>query len=200
MHAGVQESALREDLSGASRAPGEWAGAWPQSSDEFEAFIDVFQDRLVYFALRQLGNIQDAEDVIQEVLVKAYVRRESLSRVERVVSYLYRMAANACRDFQRRRQVGAPISLEELEGVEIVDPRAGAAEVVAALEEARRIEGLLSRLPNRQAEVVRLRVFDDLTLPDVARALGVSLPTVKSRLRYGFQKLRKWLGRERGES
>ena len=63
-------------------------------------------------------------------------------------------------------------------------------ETAAALEELRRVESLLQHLPRRQAEVVRLRVFDELRLREIAEVIGCPLATVKSRLRYGLEKLR----------
>lgn len=200
MKASLTKSADMDDLPGPSQPPPQWAGGWPQSTEQFEAFIDVFQDRLVYYALRRLGDIQDAEDVIQEVFVKAYVRRANYRGVERVTPYVYRMAANACTDFLRRRRAAPPISIEELDGDALTERSPGAAEAVAALEEVRRIEATLGRLPGRQAEVIRLRVFDELSLAEVARMLGCSLPTVKSRLRYGLARLRTWFIRERRQS
>lgn len=200
MKASLTESAAVDDLPGPSQPPPAWAGAWPQSPEQFEAFIDVFQHRLVYYALRRLGNIQDAEDVIQEVFVKVFVRRANYRGVERVTPYLYRMAANACTDFLRRRRAAQTISIEELEGDALHERGAGAAEAVAAMEEVSRIEATLGRLPGRQAEVIRLRVFDELSLAEIARMLGCSLPTVKSRLRYGLTRLRAWFSRERRQS
>ncbi len=53
-----------------------------------------------------------------------------------------------------------------------------------------RAEAWLSRLPKEQAQAIRLRVFDELSLSEIAAVLDCPLNTVCSRLRYGFQKLR----------
>ena len=70
-------------------------------------------------------------------------------------------------------------------------------EIAQAAEGLRRAESLLSRLPKEQAEAIRLRVFDGLRLGEIAEVLGCPMNTVCSRLRYGFQKLRKLVGGER---
>ena len=44
-----------------------WEGGWPQTPGEFERLVEAFQDRLVRYAFRRLGNLHDAEDVAQEV-------------------------------------------------------------------------------------------------------------------------------------
>ena len=69
-------------------------------------------------------------------------------------------------------------------------------EVIHAAEELQRIERLLQRLPEKQAEVIRLRIFDELRLNEIAEVVGCSIDTVNSRLRYGFKKLRKIVYRE----
>lgn len=79
--------------------PGEdWSSGWPQSAAEFEELIEAFQDRLVHYAFRRLRDFHEAEDVVQEVFVKAYTCRGEMLHVTRVAPYLYRMAANLCTD------------------------------------------------------------------------------------------------------
>jgi len=70
----------------------------------------------------------------------------------------------------------------------------------AAAEELRRIEALLRGIPAHQSEVVRLRVLDGLHLNEIAEVVGCPLPTVKSRLRYGLEKLREIVVREKEAS
>ena len=65
-----------------------------------------------------------------------------------------------------------------------------------AAEGLRRAESLLARLPEEQAEAIRMRVFDGLRLGEIAEVLGCPINTVGSRLRYGFQKLRNIVGAE----
>ena len=52
---------------------------------------------------------------------------------------------------------------------------------------------LLEGIPEREAEVIRLRTFSDLSFAEVAAVVGASVPTIKSRFRYGIEKLRRVL-------
>jgi DNA-directed RNA polymerase specialized sigma24 family protein len=45
---------------------------WPQSREDVAALVDAYADRLVCYAFRQVGNVQDAEDVVQDVFVRAF--------------------------------------------------------------------------------------------------------------------------------
>lgn len=185
------------DFSGTCRAVEAWDGGWPQSRDDFEAFVNLFLDRLVRIAFHRLGSMEEAEDVVQDIFVKAYADRVKLRRVRRVGPYLYRMVANACIERRRGRRV---LSLEELGPEDLPDRQSEVQEQMAAAEFIQRIEQLLRRLPERQAEVIRLKVLDQFTFAEIAEIVGCGLPTVKSRLYYGLQKLRRIIPRTREES
>jgi RNA polymerase sigma-70 factor (ECF subfamily) len=171
--------------------PVDTAGRWPQSPAEFEDLVEAVQDELVHFAFCRLRSLEDAEDTVQEVLVRAYLEREKRRAVTGVRPYLFRMVANRCTDVlrqrqraERRRDPSAPADLAA---------RIGPESPVDRLEE---IERLLMRLPERQAEAIRLRVFGCLPFAAIAEAVGVSLPTIKSRFCYGVERLRGILTQE----
>jgi RNA polymerase sigma factor (sigma-70 family) len=167
-----------------------WSAGWPQTSREFEELLDHVLDKLVWYAFRRLRDQGDAEDVVQDVLVRAYADRDKRKNVERVVPYLYRMVANACAE--RCRRAGyRPLSFESLRLDEAPNEPGKACDQMAAVEHLHWIEDLLSRIPADQAEVIRLRVLDELPLAEIAEVVGCSLPTAKSRLYYGLQKLRR---------
>ena len=166
-----------------------WEGDWPQTLEEFKLFVRAFKDKMVRYAYRRLECIEEAQDVAQEVLIKAFNEREKFRRVKQVDAYLFRMIANLCNDHLRKRsnQVMDPLNDE------LVDDNAA---VVAPRAELERIERLLAPLPAGQAEVIRLHVLDKLSFPDIAQMLQVPVATVKSRFRYGIEKLRELLAGE----
>lgn len=172
--------------------PREWTSGWPQTPPEFEALIDTFQDRLVRYAFCRLKDVGEAEDIVQEVFLKAYARRNELCNVSHVAPYLYRMIANLCID-RLRRPKPVVLRLEAIRAENMPSARSVATERVAAAEQLKHADELLARLPRRQAEVLRLRVFDELSLAEIAEICGCSLATAKSRLRYGVARLRRIL-------
>lgn len=166
-----------------------WDRAWPQTRCEFEALVDAYLDRLVRHAYGKLGNLQDAEDVVQEVLVRAFMDRFERKRINKVGPYLYRSVANACTDQLRKR--GSRIFVRDENCIDEMPDQGGSpSNRVEAADELRRIEGFLGQLPQAQADIVRLRVLEGLRLKEIAEVVGCSVNTVSSRLRYGFRKLR----------
>ncbi len=172
-------------------------GGWPQSVGEFERFVDAYLERLVQYAAQRLGNSHDAEDVVQEVFLRAFEDRARFHDVVSAGPYLYRMTANACTDVLRKRQRSVHIApLYEVEGAAVAAPHDNPAVTIQNKESASRAEGLLERLPKKQAEAIRMRVFGGLSLEEIAAATLCSANTVSSRLRYGFGKLRRIVRRE----
>jgi RNA polymerase sigma-70 factor (ECF subfamily) len=161
------------------------------------ALVAAYADRLARYAFRHLRNRQDAEDAVQEVFMRAFADRSDRTSVAAVGPYLYRAVANACTDLLRRRNC-AGVFCEEV-GVEgLLAGADGPAEMAQAAEGLLHAEAMLKRLPDEQAEAIRLRVFDGMRLNEIAAVLGCPVNTVCSRLRYGFQKLRS-LGAEKPE-
>jgi RNA polymerase sigma-70 factor (ECF subfamily) len=175
----------------------DFTAVWPQTIPEFEALIDSMQHRLIQFAWCRLRSRADAEDVVQEVLVRAYRDRHQLKGIASPGPFLFRMVANRCTDLLRSRKHQGS-SLDDLPPR--LEPSGGGdAEERAEADRARRsLEASLERLPLRQSEAIRLRLYADLPFEAVAQAMGCSVPTVKSRFRYGIEKLRRVLKKQGG--
>ena len=163
---------------------------WPQSVAQFDILIEATQHRLIQFAFCRLHSQADAEDVVQDVFVQAYRDRGRHRDVDNVVPYLFRMVANRSTDLLRKQAGRRSDRTNQSQN----DPACAADSV----ERLQWIESLLAQLPTRQAAVIRLRFYGELSLDAVARSVGCSVPTVKSRLRYGIQRIRKLLEREGG--
>ena len=185
----------------AEDGPGPSVWAWehglPETVETFELLVETFQDRLVRYALRRLGSFSDAEDVVQEVFVRAFAERARHKEVSEVGPYLYRMIANACTD-QLRKRGRLRLLMEKMSTKKVRDGGETAFEAGVATEEMRRAEDLLRRLPRAQAEAIRLRVFEGLRLWEIGEVLGCPVDTVSSRLRCGFSKLRGIISQKRG--
>ncbi len=189
-----------------ARAPGAWLddrsrnsrqaapACWPKAQAELAALVEEHADGLVRHAFRRLGSLADAEDVVQDVLVRV-LSGGPRDEVSSIRAYLYRAVGNACTDFLRSR-IRAERRVDPVDPDRLAMAADGPAECAEAVEELRRIESLLGRLPAEQAEAVRLRVLDGLRLDEIAEVLDCPINTVSSRLRYGFQKLRAAVEKE----
>ena len=140
---------------------------------DFEDFYAAVFDQLVGQLFLVTGNLQDAEDVVQEALTRAAVRWSRLRRYSVPEAWVRRVAMNLASDgFRRiRRRLAVAVRLRaELES------RQPLAAELSGLTEA------LGALPMAQRKAVVLHHLLDLPVDQVAAELGVPVGTVKSRL------------------
>lgn len=164
----------------------------------FDILVARWEDRIRGAAYRFLGSEEEARDVTQEALLKAYRALSGFKRESRFSSWLYQIATNLCRDRLRRRRTRATVSLEEVEaaGGEVVETRPGAHERLLREDLARSVRRAISALSEEQREVVILKEYEGLTFVEIAQALDVPVSTVKTRLYRGLGQLRVRLERD----
>jgi RNA polymerase sigma-70 factor (sigma-E family) len=138
---------------------------------------------LLRAALALTGNRADAEDLLQATLFKAYQSWEKVDDAAALDSYVRRVMANTHISGWRRRRV------DEYPTDELPDsPAAGDATSDSDLHDV--VQRALDRLPRQMRAAVMLRFYDDMTEPEVAAALGVTVGTVKSTVARAVAKLR----------
>jgi RNA polymerase sigma factor (sigma-70 family) len=147
--------------------------------EAFDVLHDRYRQRLFAYVRQMLsaGTRQDAEDVLQDVFVRAYGALRADAREMNVRAWLYRVAHNRCID-HLRRPVPPPAEVFEVSRKPLHDP----------VEEAQRREDLtrlvedISRLPEQQRSALLMRELDGMSYADLASALDVTVPAVKSLL------------------
>jgi RNA polymerase sigma-70 factor (ECF subfamily) len=147
------------------------------------ALFDLTSVRLVRFATTITRQQQDAEDAVQAVLVRVADRPHLLVAAACPWSYLLRMVRNESLTIQRkRRRLTLLSNLSDL----LTRHRVDEAE---REEEYRSVWRALRRLPREQAEVVVLKIWEELTFAQIADVLEISANTAASRYRYAMEKL-----------
>jgi RNA polymerase sigma factor (sigma-70 family) len=149
------------------------------NDEAFRVLHDRYRQRLFAYVRQMLsaGSRQDAEDVMQDVFVRAYGGLRVDGREINVRAWLYRVAHNRCID-HLRRPTPPPVELYELSRKPLHDP----------VEEAQRREDLsrlvqdIGRLPEQQRSALLMRELDGMSYADLAAALDVTVPAVKSLL------------------
>jgi RNA polymerase sigma-70 factor (ECF subfamily) len=170
-----------------------------------EAFRELFRRHargLFNFAFRMLGDPSIAEEVAQEAFTRVVRSPPDLGRGTKFSTYLYSVGRNLCIDELRRRRVRRHVPLagsgggEEGRSLEERIANEGPATDAGAMNRQLRdrIDAALTQLPLEQREVFMLREFADMPFAEVARAVGCSENTAKSRMRYALERLRLLLG------
>jgi RNA polymerase sigma-70 factor (ECF subfamily) len=163
-----------------------------------EALIERHQSRVFRFATRMCRNSEDARDVLQETLL-AMARTIGRFRGESSVStWLFAIARSFCLKSRRRRS-GAPAEVLSIEAeareatLALADEAPGPDRAVERREVASAVGAALDLLDPKHREVLLLRDMEELTAPEVAEVLGLSVEAVKSRLHRARTALRERL-------
>lgn len=158
-----------------------------------EQLIDNHQSELLKFAYFMLNSMPDSEDVVQETFVKFYQQSSNLLDKTKAKAYLFRMVNNACIDLIRTNNIVKTVPINSI--VNLPDQQENGYIKKQYLEnEFRRIKKVLKTIPDEQSEIIRMRTIGDLSFIEIAQILQISVSTVKSRFKYGINKLRKKSG------
>src|SRR3954454_20094678 len=147
--------------------------------EAFRVLYDRYRQRLFAYVRQMLsaGSRQDAEDVLQDVFVRAYGALRHDAREMNVRAWLYRVAHNRCID-PLRRPVPPAHEVFEASRKPLHDP----IEEAQRRDDLRRLVEDVGPLPDQQRSALLMREIDGMAYADLAVALGVTVPAVKSLL------------------
>jgi len=159
--------------------------------EAFEELVRRWSERVWRLALRITGNAADAEEVLQETFLSAYTKLGTFRGQSAFGSWLYRIAANRALMLLRTKRTRSEVDLEEVlpafdENGKISNPATplvwDQGDPVHRKRVAAALEAALVELPDTYRVVFLLRDVEGLDTADVAEALELSVPAVKTRL------------------
>jgi RNA polymerase sigma-70 factor (ECF subfamily) len=157
----------------------------------FAALVGRYEGRLRGFILRMVGDSDDAADLTQETLLRAYCGLARTDQRLNFSAWLHRIAANACLDLLRRRRRQARCPWHLVEGGQVSRCRDDDPEEAALDDETVRALSLaLQGIDPRQRRALLLRGCAGLSCAEIGAALGVSTAATKTILFRGREALR----------
>jgi RNA polymerase sigma-70 factor (ECF subfamily) len=147
--------------------------------------------RVLTLLYRMVGNYADAQELAQDVFLKAYQRRHQLREPQRVLGWLFRIASNAAIDFQRAHTVERAMQSWD-ESIQLGPPSLSPEQHYARAEGERRLHEALRLLSPKERAAIVLRDLEGLSGPEVARLLGCSQVTVRTHIASARVKLRQF--------
>jgi RNA polymerase sigma-70 factor (ECF subfamily) len=175
----------------------------PESAEQL---VRRYQDKAYAIAYRTCsGDEEEAKDLTQEAFLKAFRSLDQFQGKASFYTWLYRIVVNTCLDALRRRQRRparvSPSRRAEEEGRTGEEPEERAdpsmenspAERLSQKELKNQVQNALSGLSSSQRMVFELKVFDELSIPEIAERMKTAEGTVKSHLFRATQHIRKAL-------
>lgn len=161
------------------------------ATEDFAVLVARYRDVYARFAVRMLGNREDAEEALQSAFVRAFRGLAGCKEPERFGAWMYQIVMNECRTHatrrgrHERRVVHDPVALEQA-----LSRDSGAADDAELREE---IQRALDRLPADYREAFLLKHVEELSYEEMAELTGVGISALKMRTKRACDRLRELL-------
>lgn len=159
--------------------------------EAFALLVDRYQDEFTAYAKHMTGSADEAADIVQESLVRAYRSLRRCGDPDRFKGWLFRIVSNQCKTHVTRRKRREKERIDDvayaLRSPHEADADAREAELRQQLEDA------LQELPSDQREALVLKYIQELSIEEMAEMVGASSSALKMRLKRGREALREKL-------
>ena len=154
------------------------------------AFVRKYQKFVYSTALRYLKSFEDADDVAQEVFIKALNNIESFRFNSSLKTWLYRITINICSNYRRKKTIYSLFShYDKQEILEDFTDNLTPDKSLENKEFERQFLDILSNLPKKQRETFALRYFDNLSYEEISKMLGTTVGGLKANYFQAVKKL-----------
>jgi RNA polymerase sigma-70 factor (ECF subfamily) len=170
-----------------------------QNGDEsaFNQLVLRYQERIYWVARRFVNDHEAADDIAQDVFVKAYESLRNFRSESSLYTWLYRIAVNTALNTLRRQKVKEFFRIDELFEVEDTGAQ-GPDEAVEREENRALIEQAIARLPKKQRSVFVLRFYEEMPYEEIAKILKTSVGGLKANYFHAVRKIQEYVRHAHG--
>ncbi len=160
-----------------------------KSGDEvlFQEIVNSYGERLYNIVFRILRNEDDAEEIVQETFVRAYLKRKGFKGRSSIYTWLVRIAYNLSLNFIKKRKPMSELSPDLTTGD---SPESK----LERQEVAEQIDKAIGHLPPKQRAVFMLRFYEDMSYKNIVKILKCKEGTAKALYHFAAEKLSNELG------
>ncbi|MEX2116336.1 MAG: sigma-70 family RNA polymerase sigma factor [Bacteroidota bacterium] len=163
----------------------------------FNELAHRYQEKIYWTARRFVNDHQDADDIVQQVLLKAYEGLSDFRSDSGVFTWLYRIAVNTSLNAVRKKRVQEFLHFDEL--FESENPESERPDELLEQEEERSLIGqAVKQLPEKQKSVFVLRHYEQLSYEDIAVILKTSVGGLKANYFHAVKKIAEYVKRAHG--
>jgi RNA polymerase sigma-70 factor (ECF subfamily) len=157
---------------------------------DFLGYLEPYKNRLYRAIYMIVRNAEDAQDLLQDTIVRAYQNLSRYNPSKPLYPWLLTIGRNLARNFLRKKEsqnLGFP------EGVEFPTAGHGPEDLLIQNETSKTIMDCLALLKSEQREILELKHFQECSYEEIAQILDIPIGTVMSRLYYSRKKLAELL-------
>lgn len=157
----------------------------------FNLIVDKFSERLYWHIRKLVASHDDANDILQNTLVKAWNALPSFREESRLYTWLYRIATNESLTFLKKARLKSFLSLSDYSRQ--LENQLEADAYFNGDETQRLFRKAVLRLPDKQRAVFTMRYYDDMKYEEISEILGTSVGALKASYHHAFQKVQQFL-------
>ncbi|MHB1628068.1 MAG: RNA polymerase sigma factor SigW [Bacilli bacterium] len=169
----------------------------------FSMVVESCADQLYTLAFRFLGNGPEAEDAVQETLLRVYTNLPRYDGRFKFTTWVYRIATNVCIDRLRKRKLESSLDADrddgDTEGSDWYDRLPGYSltpeEELLRQETSNEVQRALADLPPTYQSVLILRYIQELSLQEISDIIHLPITTIKTRIHRGREAMKQLLMR-----
>ncbi|HAT73954.1 MAG: RNA polymerase, sigma-24 subunit, ECF subfamily [Candidatus Moranbacteria bacterium GW2011_GWF2_36_839] len=161
--------------------------------ERYGEIIERYQGKLFAYLFRLIGSRDEAQDILQDVFLKAYRNLQSYDTARKFSSWIYRIAHNEAVNFIKRRALKRFIPWEDIaatkDKLEMMSFEEGADKAWLRKEIGKEVNVALDKMPFKYKQVLVLRYFSDKSYEEISEILGKPMNTVGTLISRAKQKL-----------
>jgi RNA polymerase sigma-70 factor (ECF subfamily) len=154
---------------------------------DFKTEVLPISNKLLRFARQILQNEEEAKDVLQDVFLKLWQKREELEKVDNLEAFAVRMIRNRCLDVIRSRRT---VSMEVVKRAEKPEEDISDTDYLENSEMSGLVKKIISGLPELQRTIIQLRDIEQLEYEEIAEATDMNVNTIRVNLSRARKKVR----------
>ncbi len=154
---------------------------------EFKTDVLPISNKLLRFALQILQDEEEAKDVLQDVFLKLWEKRNDLNKIENLEAFTMRMVRNRCLDVIRSRKT---ISMELIKKKNLPEEDNSGSNLLEDLDTLYLVKQIICSLPELQRTIIHLRDIEQLEYEEISKATDLNVNSIRVNLSRARKKVR----------
>ena len=154
---------------------------------DFKTDVLPISNKLLRFANQILQDDEEAKDVLQDVFLKLWQKRDELEKIENLEAFAFRMTRNRCLDMIRSRRT---ISIDSMKKVNFAEEESSDTDYLDLSNSVSQVKRIIAELPDLQRTVIHLRDIEQLEFEEIADATDMNVNAIRVNLSRARKKVR----------
>jgi RNA polymerase sigma-70 factor (ECF subfamily) len=161
----------------------------------YNEIVKRYEKKLYYVIKRIVNNHDDTNDILQDVLIKAYSSLNNFREESSLYTWLYKIAVNLSINHINRKRLRQFFNYDELI-LPLISNELGPDEKIEQREQKDKIKDAIDKLPKMQKLTFVMRYYDELSFEEISKVLKRSVGTLKCNYFHAFKKVEEYLKNE----